>query len=211
MEQGLLHGQGPPLLPRALGAPLRPSLSSETAGSERPVAVVCGASRIIEFELKRKLYKEIRGTLLWMRHRCICSGYSVKAPPPAKNRARTEAAATRLLSPRGRAWPWGGRSRRPRARQVACGQSPPSRQAAESHICASPRQRREGTWRPAVGGSAPNQSAPATASPGGVCYHSFFFSSMETPPGPSATTSSRPPITDMVWKKSYLRKSCMGL
>lgn len=42
-------------------------------------------------------------------------------------------------------------------------------------------------------------------------HHSFFFSSMETPPGPRATTNSRPPITDVVWKKSYLRKSCMGL
>lgn len=42
-------------------------------------------------------------------------------------------------------------------------------------------------------------------------YHSFFFSSMDTPPGPRATTSSRPPTTDVVWKKSYLRKSCMGL
>lgn len=44
-----------------------------------------------------------------------------------------------------------------------------------------------------------------------MCYHSFFFSSMDTPPGPRATTRSRPPITDMVWKKSYFRKSCMGL
>lgn len=42
-------------------------------------------------------------------------------------------------------------------------------------------------------------------------HHSFFFSSMDTPPGPRATTSSRPPMTDVVWKKSYLRKSCMGL
>lgn len=46
---------------------------------------------------------------------------------------------------------------------------------------------------------------------GGARYHSFFFSSMETPPGPRATTRSKPPITDMVWKKSYFRKSCMGL
>ncbi|TNN73802.1 hypothetical protein EYF80_016010 [Liparis tanakae] len=28
---------------------------------------------------------------------------------------------------------------------------------------------------------------------------------------PSATTNSRPPMTEVVWKKSYLRKSCMGL
>lgn len=44
-----------------------------------------------------------------------------------------------------------------------------------------------------------------------AAYHSFFFSSIDTPPGPSATTSSRPPMTEVVWKKSYLRKSCMGL
>lgn len=44
-----------------------------------------------------------------------------------------------------------------------------------------------------------------------IAYHSFFFSSMDTPPGPSATTKSRPPMTEVVWKKSYLRKSCMGL
>lgn len=59
-----------------------------------------------------------------------------------------------------------------------------------------------------------NQSRALCLSQGGkgsVCYHSFFFSSMETPPGPRATTRSRPPITDMVWKKSYFRKSCMGL
>lgn len=60
--------------------------------------------------------------------------------------------------------------------------------------------------------SSPNQSSNGRGSqPGGVCYHSFFFSSMETPPGPRATTRSKPPITDMVWKKSYFRKSCMGL
>lgn len=57
---------------------------------------------------------------------------------------------------------------------------------------------------PVLAGHGPSQA-------GKVCYHSFFFSSMETPPGPRATTSSKPPITDMVWKKSYLRKSCMGL
>lgn len=31
-----------------------------------------------------------------------------------------------------------------------------------------------------------------------ISYHSFFFSSMETPPGPSATTKSRPPMTEVV-------------
>lgn len=42
-------------------------------------------------------------------------------------------------------------------------------------------------------------------------YHFFLCSSMETPPGPRDTTISSPPITDNVWKKSYLRKSLMGL
>jgi len=42
-------------------------------------------------------------------------------------------------------------------------------------------------------------------------HHFFLDSSMETPPGPSETTINRPPITDSVWKKSYLRKSLIGL
>ena len=33
---------------------------------------------------------------------------------------------------------------------------------------------------------------------GGLCYHSFFFSSMDTPPGPRDTTRSKLPITDML-------------
>lgn len=42
-------------------------------------------------------------------------------------------------------------------------------------------------------------------------YHFFLCSSIDTPPGPRDTTISSPPITDNVWKKSYLRKSLMGL
>jgi len=42
-------------------------------------------------------------------------------------------------------------------------------------------------------------------------YHCFLCSSMLTPPGPMDTSISRPPITDMVWKKSYLMKSLVGL
>lgn len=38
-------------------------------------------------------------------------------------------------------------------------------------------------------------------------YHFFFCSSKLAPPGPKATTNSSPPITDMVWKKSYFKKS----
>ena len=34
----------------------------------------------------------------------------------------------------------------------------------------------------------------------------FLCWSTLTPPGPSATTRRRPPITDMVWKKSYLHR-----
>jgi len=42
-------------------------------------------------------------------------------------------------------------------------------------------------------------------------YHFFLCSSMETPPGPKDTTIRRPPITDSVWKKSYFKKSLIGL
>lgn len=41
-------------------------------------------------------------------------------------------------------------------------------------------------------------------------YHFFLQSSTLTPPGPRATTNSNPPITEVVWKKSYLRKSLNG-
>jgi hypothetical protein len=44
-----------------------------------------------------------------------------------------------------------------------------------------------------------------------ACYHFFLCSSIETPPAPRYTTINRPPITDIVWKKSYLRKSRIGL
>ena len=43
-----------------------------------------------------------------------------------------------------------------------------------------------------------------------VFYHLFFASSILAPPGPKATTNNKPPMTDMVWKKSYLRKSRMA-
>ena len=33
-------------------------------------------------------------------------------------------------------------------------------------------------------------------------YNAFLFSSRLMPPGPRSTTMSRPPTTDMVWKKS---------
>lgn len=42
-------------------------------------------------------------------------------------------------------------------------------------------------------------------------YHFFLCSSIETPPGPSETIISSPPMTDSVWKKSYFKKSRSGL
>ena len=42
-------------------------------------------------------------------------------------------------------------------------------------------------------------------------YHLFLCSSRDTPPGPWETTMSKPPMTDVVWKKSYFKKSLIGL
>lgn len=151
-----------------------------------------------------------------MIHRCICSGYSLKAPPPTGTNPGQRPHPTRLLPPRGpglavgreelaaAGWPGG----RWRAEQSAIA----PRAAEFSHLCVTR----------AAGGEDVNAgrllidpeavlAGHGRSQAGKVCYHSFFFSSMETPPGPRATTSSKPPITDMVWKKSYLRKSCMGL
>lgn len=134
---------------------------------------------------------------------------------PQKNKTRTEAATPpAALAARPRPGRGEGGARRPLAGQTAGGcraESAVALRAAEvSHLCLT-----QAGGRGRECGSLSIDPEPVLAGHGlgrqERCYHSFFFSSMETPPGPRATTSSKPPITDMVWKKSYLRKSCMGL
>lgn len=159
-----------------------------------------------------------------MIHRCICSQYSLEAPTTQKrDKDRTEATA----SP-------GAHAKKPRPRRGEGGADRPALngqtagrgsradlaiifrclQRKFSNICAFTKGGGERNINAgSFVASTPNQSSTATglSQAGRGCHHSFFFSSMETPPGPRATTRSKPPITDMVWKKSYLRKSCMGL
>lgn len=150
-----------------------------------------------------------------MIHRCICSEYSLKAPTTHKRtKPGQRPQPTRLLSPRGQGLAVGREEPGGRwlvRQQVGAEQSAVALRAAEvSHLCLT-----QAAGRGRECGSLSIDPEPVLAGHGlgrqGRCYHSFFFSSMETPPGPRATTSSKPPITDMVWKKSYLRKSCMGL
>lgn len=162
-----------------------------------------------------------------MVHRCICSQYSSKAPhhPKKRNKSRTERPQPpQLLTPGSQGLALGREVLT--GRPALNGQLPGCGSRADLAInfqlsankvlkTSVPLPRGEGRGHINAGSfveSIPNRSSVATGlSQAGVCYHSFFFSSMETPPGPRATTRSKPPITDMVWKKSYLRKSCMGL
>jgi hypothetical protein len=51
----------------------------------------------------------------------------------------------------------------------------------------------------------------STSSIGAKWSYFFLCSSIDTPPGPRLTIINSPPMTDSVWKKSYLRKSRSGL
>lgn len=146
-------------------------------------------------------------------------------PPRERNKNRTERpqpSSHSLLE--AAALPWGGGADRGPA--APSGQMPGRGSRADLAIAYQvsankvlttsvplPRGGEEGTNTGRYAESTLDQSDGHGSQPGreGVCYHSFFFSSMDTPPGPRATTRSKPPITDMVWKKSYFRKSCMGL
>lgn len=158
-----------------------------------------------------------------MIHRCICSRYSLKAPPTTTTQKRQKGMKrpqpAQPLPPREE-----GATGRPAPNTRLPGGGCRADLAIKFHVSANkvlktsvplPREGgEEDTEMLAVLSNAPRTSPRRPrvfARQGRVCYHSFFFSSMETPPGPRATTRSRPPITDMVWKKSYLRKSCMGL
>ena len=212
---------------RKAEAPWRPLGSSEPGSWTVCLRLGWAIRNHLVVLAKNVNLKKIRGRPLRRVHRCICSQDSLKAPITRERNQTGRAAAVQLPVPSSGAelMPHRGRAMltvRPAPNGQAAGGGSRADLAIDfqvsvkkvlKHLCLYGGGRKQGTQMLAACRAHPEPVLDGHGAQlaGRVRYHSFFFSSMETPPGPRATTRSRPPITDMVWKKSYLRKSCMGL